>query len=111
MHGDERTAPPDRGGHRAPERVSDGERVQKRWSPRIPQVAVDTIYLCAFKDMEENNPPKYMSNDLRKGFGFDEAQARIAREHREPTSLSFDPCLTLPEAGFNFSSNRDCHQP
>uniref|UniRef100_A0A7S4F3X7 Choline transporter-like protein n=1 Tax=Chrysotila carterae TaxID=13221 RepID=A0A7S4F3X7_CHRCT len=74
-------------------------------------VAVDTIYLCAFKDMEENNPPKYMSNDLRKGFGFDEAQARIAREHREPTSLSFDPCLTLPEAGFNFSSNRDCHQP
>ena len=45
----------------------------RNWHARS-QVAVDTIYLCAFKDMEENSPPKYMSNDLRKGFGFDKAK-------------------------------------
>ena len=37
-------------------------------------VAIDTIYICAFKDMEENKPPKFMSNNLRKAFGIDEAE-------------------------------------
>jgi len=37
-------------------------------------VAIDTIYLCAFKDMDENDPPAFMSNDLRAGFGLDKAK-------------------------------------
>merc|ERR1719291_374283 len=41
-------------------------------------VAIDTIYLCSFKDMEENNPPKFMSNDLRAGFGIDKAEAEAS---------------------------------
>ena len=36
---------------------------------------IDTIYLCAFKDMKENDPPKFMSNDMREGFGIDKAEA------------------------------------
>jgi len=40
----------------------------------VLRVAVDTIYLCAFKDMAENAPEDmFMSNSLRKGFGFDAA--------------------------------------
>jgi hypothetical protein len=35
---------------------------------------VDTIYISAFVDMEANDPPKYLSNDLRAGFGLDEAE-------------------------------------
>ena len=34
---------------------------------------IDTIYICAFKDMRENDPPKFMSNDLREAFGIDAA--------------------------------------
>jgi len=47
--------------------------------------AIDTIYLCAFKDMDENSPPKYMSDDLRKGFGIDEAskEASAAAQKHE----------------------------
>lgn len=30
---------------------------------------IDTIFVCAFKDMKENNPPKFMSDSLRRGFG------------------------------------------
>jgi hypothetical protein len=38
-------------------------------------VAIDTIYIAAFKDMEENKPPKYMSNAMRASFGLDPAKA------------------------------------
>ena len=41
--------------------------------------AIDSIYLSAFKDMKENNPPKYMSNDLREGFGLDRAAAESSK--------------------------------
>mmetsp|Transcript_19534 Transcript_19534/g.44905 ORF Transcript_19534/g.44905 Transcript_19534/m.44905 type:complete len:245 (-) Transcript_19534:715-1449(-) len=36
---------------------------------------IDTIYLCAFKDMEANKTfgPKFMSNNLREAFGIDTA--------------------------------------
>lgn len=34
---------------------------------------IDTIYILSFEDMERSGGPKYMSNDLRQGFGFDEA--------------------------------------
>jgi hypothetical protein len=30
---------------------------------------IDTIFVCAFKDMKENKPPKFMSDSLRRGFG------------------------------------------
>jgi len=61
----------------------------------IYNCAMDTIYLCAFKDMAENDPPKYMSNDLRTGFGlalsahdaFVEAGAppELAAKHKSQT--------------------------
>ena len=35
---------------------------------------VDTIYISAFVDIEANNPPKFLSNDLREGFGLDRAE-------------------------------------
>ena len=35
---------------------------------------VDTIYISAFVNMESNHPPKYLSNALREGFGFDRAE-------------------------------------
>lgn len=37
----------------------------------IYDCAIDTIFLCSFKDMNDNKPPKYMSNDLRAAFGLD----------------------------------------
>ena len=40
---------------------------------------VDTIYLSAFKDMDENDPPRFMSNDLRRGFGLDAAASEAPR--------------------------------
>ena len=44
--------------------------------------------LCAMKDMEENSPPKFMSNDLRNGFGIDEAEneaTKAALNHKSVT--------------------------
>ena len=38
---------------------------------------IDTIYLSAFVDMEANDPPKYMSNDLREAFGIDKAEEEV----------------------------------
>jgi len=35
--------------------------------------SIDTIFICATKDIKENpQSPKYLSNDMRKVFGFDE---------------------------------------
>jgi len=61
----------------------------------IYDCAIDSIYLSAFKDMEENTPPKYMSEDLRKGFGlslssedaFSEAgvPVELAKKHKSQT--------------------------
>jgi len=34
---------------------------------------IDTIFVCAFKDLEEHTPPKFMSTALRAGFGLDDA--------------------------------------
>jgi len=31
--------------------------------------SIDTIFICAFQDMEEHSPPKYMSEALKDGFG------------------------------------------
>ena len=41
--------------------------------PMVFSCCIDTIYICAFKDMRENDPPKFMSNDLREAFGIDAA--------------------------------------
>jgi len=38
------------------------------------ECCLDTIFLCCFKDMKENEPPKFMSDDLRDGFGIDKAE-------------------------------------
>jgi hypothetical protein len=36
--------------------------------------SIDTILVCSIKDISENpDDPKYLSNDLRKAFGFDKA--------------------------------------
>jgi len=41
----------------------------------VLECCIDTIYLCAFKDMEANDPPKFMSDSLRSGFGLARAVA------------------------------------
>ena len=48
---------------------------------------IDTIYICAFKDMRENDPPKFMSNDLREAFGIDAADT----ERGPGTGPSYQP--------------------
>jgi choline transporter-like protein 2/4/5 len=35
---------------------------------------VDTIFVCSFKDMEENKPPKFMTEELRDGFGLKDVE-------------------------------------
>ena len=35
---------------------------------------IDTIFVCAFKDLEEHTPPKFMSTSLRNGFGLEGVQ-------------------------------------
>ena len=47
----------------------------------VLEAAIDTIYLCAFKDMEANTlGPKYMSDDLREAFGIDKAPEEAGRK-------------------------------
>ena len=36
---------------------------------------IDTIFVCAFKDMAEHTPPKFMSKSLQSGFGLDNVEA------------------------------------
>lgn len=50
--------------------------------------AIDTIYLSSFKDMEENKPPKFMSNDLREGFGIDAADAEAGSRAKKYAAVS-----------------------
>ena len=38
---------------------------------------IDTIYLSAFVDMDANDPPKYMSYELRAAFGIDAAASEV----------------------------------
>jgi hypothetical protein len=46
---------------------------------------IDTVFLCAFKDMEENKPtPKFMSDDLREGFGIDKAEEDLTKSGMKP---------------------------
>lgn len=42
--------------------------------------AIDTIYLCAFKDLDDPGGPKFMSNDLREGFGLDKAAEEVGEK-------------------------------
>ena len=36
--------------------------------------SIDTIFVCAFKDIEENSPPKFLSTSLRDGFGLKDVE-------------------------------------
>jgi len=36
--------------------------------------AIDTLFICAFKDLEDNGTPNYMSEALQEGFGIDRRQ-------------------------------------
>jgi len=54
----------------------------------IYDCAIDTIYLCAFKDMAENDPPKFMSDDLRVGFGLAMSQEEAYTEAGVPVTLA-----------------------
>jgi hypothetical protein len=38
-------------------------------------VSIDTVFVCAFKDMDENHPPKYLSDGMRAGLGLDHVPA------------------------------------
>jgi len=38
---------------------------------------IDTIFVCAFKDLEEHSPPKFMSSSLRAGFGLDDVKGGV----------------------------------
>ena len=40
------------------------------------------------KDMEENVPPKFMSNDLRRGFGIDEAEKEASKKAQTHKSVT-----------------------
>jgi len=44
---------------------------------------IDTIFVCAFKDMKENKPPKFMSDSLRRGFGLPKTLKGRASEDDE----------------------------
>jgi len=37
---------------------------------------IDTVFVCAFKDMEDNTPPKFMSQSLQTGFGLDDIEKK-----------------------------------
>ena len=63
---------------------------------------IDTIYICAFKDMRENHPPKYMSNDLREAFGIDAADKETGQSYqpvRDMASVAPDPSAKAGPAG------------
>ena len=49
---------------------------------------IDTIYLLSFEDMERPSGPKYMSDDLRKGFGIDEADNEASKAAKKYRSVS-----------------------
>jgi len=49
---------------------------------------IDTIYLLSFEDMEREGGPKYMSEDLRKGFGIDEADSEASDAAKNYRSVS-----------------------
>jgi len=59
---------------------------------------IDTIYLCSFKDMRDNDPPKFMSNDLREAFGID------AAEHEATNTKDYQPVQQQPGAAGGASS-------
>ena len=67
-------------------------------------MSIDTIYLCAFEDMErvkaKSDAKLYMSDSLRKGFGIDQAEAEAgaagklaaeAAEGRKQRSAKVEP--------------------
>ena len=58
---------------------------------QVFSASIDTIYLCTFKDMAENKPPKYMSNRLRKAFGVDEAEVESGTDVEETKSKKVAP--------------------
>jgi len=45
--------------------------------------SIDSIFLCAFKDMTPG-PPKYMSDNLRAAFGIDSAEEELMKAGRKP---------------------------
>jgi hypothetical protein len=48
---------------------------------------MDTILLCSFKDIAENSPPKYLSDDLRRAFDIRE-EAQKGDEESPPSASS-----------------------
>ena len=61
--------------------------------------SIDTIFLCAFKDIKENgDAPKYLSNDLRRAFGFDGAGAEGGKAGKDEGGKSgkVRPHLSAP---------------
>jgi len=43
------------------------------------EAIIDTIYLCAFQDLDQNRPPLYLSNDMRKALGVDSAHKEAGK--------------------------------
>lgn len=67
----------------------------------VYDVAIDTIYLCAFKDMKENSPPKFISAELRAGFGIDAADHEASKQGKDITRRLERgwPPIKKPDAG------------
>jgi len=69
---------------------------------------IDTIYLMSFEDMERPGGPKYMSNDLRKGFGMDEAENEASKaagkykpvtQRRKEVTTAYKSTTVSPDGG------------
>jgi len=49
---------------------------------------IDTIYLSSFEDMERDGGPKYMSADLKAGFGIDDAPNEASKRANKSRAVS-----------------------
>mmetsp|Transcript_16710 Transcript_16710/g.46455 ORF Transcript_16710/g.46455 Transcript_16710/m.46455 type:complete len:795 (+) Transcript_16710:42-2426(+) len=60
-------------------------------------VSIDTVFVCAFKDMDENTPPKYLSDDMRMGLGLDSQPGRMGRHSSGKVVPEVNTALTESE--------------
>jgi len=70
---------------------------------------IDTIYLCAWKDMHTNNPPFFMSESLQSGFGIEqEASPEEVKLNRDVSSSEpprIEPQPGTPVPGSRYSAS------
>lgn len=66
----------------------------------VYRCSIDTIYLSVFEDMENNHPPKFMSDSLRSSFGVDKAEkeAGNTKERYKSSAQKKEERATIKEA-------------